>query len=62
MGKNNNHDQWKSKISCGLVVLLFVGFVLVPTVCLAINHPTSNPYETRPTPRRIPSLSNHSCS
>jgi predicted acyl esterase len=28
----------------------FATLVLLPAVSLAINHPTSNPYETRPTP------------
>jgi hypothetical protein len=50
MGKNINRIWWKSNISYGLVMLLFAGLVLLPAFSLAINHPTSNPYEIRPAP------------
>jgi len=50
MGKNFNHIWWKSNRPYGFVMLLFANLVLVPAVSLAINHPTSNPYEVRPAP------------
>jgi predicted acyl esterase len=50
MDKNMNRNSWKSKISYGFVMLLFASLALLPVVSLAINHPTSNPYEVRPSP------------
>jgi predicted acyl esterase len=50
MGKNMNRNWWKSNISYALVMLLFASLVLLPAFSLAINHPTSNPYEVRPIP------------
>ena len=50
MDKNMNRNWWKSKSSCTLGMLLFASLVLLPEVSLAINHPTSNPYEVRPSP------------
>jgi len=41
-------DQKKSYMFCSLVLIAVVFFALWPAISLAIDHPTSNPYETRP--------------
>jgi hypothetical protein len=43
-------DQRKSKKVCFVVMLLFACLAFMPALSLAVNHPTSNPYETRPSP------------
>ena len=50
MRKSVLGDRRKLNIFYLFAMLLLACAVLSAGVCLAINHPTSNPYETRPTP------------
>ncbi|MGD0235439.1 MAG: CocE/NonD family hydrolase [Syntrophorhabdales bacterium] len=50
MRKNGIPGLTKSNSFYRLVLLLASCLVLLPAVSLAIDHPTSNPYETRPAP------------
>ena len=50
MTKNVYRDRRKSNMFYPFAMILMACLVLLPAVCLAINHPTSNPYEIRPTP------------
>jgi predicted acyl esterase len=50
MSKNVYRDRRKSNMFHPLAMIIVACLVLPPAVSLAINHPTSNPYETRPTP------------
>ena len=44
------HDRRISRLVYFVAMLLFGCLVSVPALSPAINHPTSNPYETRPSP------------
>ncbi len=50
MRKNVTPGLEKSNSFYHLILLLAFCLVSLPAVSLAIDHPTSNPYETRPTP------------
>ena len=50
MRKSVSCDRVKFNICYPFAMLLFACLALAPAVSLAVNHPTSNPYETRPVP------------
>ena len=50
MSKNVHRNRRRSDMFYFLAMTIVGCLVLLPAVSLAINHPTSNPYETRPTP------------
>jgi len=50
MNKNGVCNQMKSNMFYPLVMIMVTCFVLLPAISPAINHPTSNPYEIRPSP------------
>lgn len=48
MSESGHCRQGKSKVVCMVAVLLSAAVLFLPTTPQAIDHPTSNPYETRP--------------
>ena len=50
MNRSVHRRRRKSTLFCPLVIIIAACLVLPPAVCRAVNHPTSNPYEIRPSP------------
>jgi predicted acyl esterase len=50
MSRDGYPDRIKRNPVCLVAFILASCLMLLPSVSLAINHPTSNPYETRPSP------------